>query len=307
MSAFFAALGPVILIVGIGRLLAWRNVIAPESWRAAERLSYVLLFPALIIRALANAPFESTPWKLAAAVLFAQLALASTGLVARGLGLLGHHPTGAIIQSNARWNTFVGLAIGGALFGDEGFALVAIAAAVMIPTANIVAVSALSHFSEQDGGDKPPLLKGLVTNPLLIACAIGAGLNLAGLTPTGIIDQTLESLANATIAMGLLTAGAGVDLSALRRAGTRTFFWSLMRLLGLPALAIGAALLLGVTGMQLAIIAICAATPTATSGYILARQLGGDATLSANLIAVQTVFSTLTMPAVYLLATHLAA
>ena len=305
MSAFINALLPVVLIVSLGRLLAWRNIISLESWRAVERLSYVLLFPALIIRALAHAPFETAPWKLAAALIFAQLVLASTGLIARGMGLIARHPTGAIVQSNGRWNTFVALSIGSTLFGDAGLALVSIAAAAMIPTANLIGVSALSHFSERQEGPKPSLFKQLATNPLILACLIGGGLNLSGLPPTGVVDRTMELLGQGTIALGLLSAGAGVDLTALKRAGLRTFTWSFVRLLGLPLVAISTALALGLSGIQLAIVAIASATPTATNGYILARQLGGDATLAANLIAVQTVFSCLTMPVIYLLTMQL--
>ena len=89
--------------------------------------------------------------------------------------------------------------------------------------------------------------------------------------------------------------------TALKRAGPRTLTWSLVRLLGLPALAIGFGLAFGLSGMALTIAVICAATPTATSSYILARELGGDAPLAANLIAVQTVLAMLTLPLLYLL------
>jgi len=67
----------------------------------------------------------------------------------------------------------------------------------------------------------------------------------------------------------------------------------------LPTLAIGVALLLGISGTPLAIAVISASVPTATSSYILARQLGGDAPLAANLIAMQTVLSLITMPVIW--------
>ena len=53
--------------------------------------------------------------------------------------------------------------------------------------------------------------------------------------------------------------------------------------------------------MMLAIGVIAASTPTAVNCYILAKQLGGDAPLSANLIAVQTILAVVTMPVVYAL------
>ena len=73
----------------------------------------------------------------------------------------------------------------------------------------------------------------------------------------------------------------------------------MVRLVGLPLIAIAGALLLGVTGIPLAIAVISASVPTATSSYILARQLGGDAPLAANLIAMQTVLSMVTMPLIW--------
>ena len=47
---------------------------------------------------------------------------------------------------------------------------------------------------------------------------------------------------------------------------------------------------------------VCVAAPVATSAYILARQLGGDSTLMANIITLTTLLSLLTIPATLLLA-----
>ena len=101
------------------------------------------------------------------------------------------------------------------------------------------------------------------------------------------------------IALGLLAAGAGMDIAALGRSGVRTLTWSLVRLLVFPAVTIGLALAVGLTGTPLALAVISASVPTATSAYILARQLGGDAPLAANLIAMQTVLSIITMPVIW--------
>ena len=105
------------------------------------------------------------------------------------------------------------------------------------------------------------------------------------------------SFSNPAMSLGLLAAGAGVNFLALRRAGLLTVFWSLVRLIGMPIVAglIGR-YIMGIEGEALAIILIATATPTATNGYILARQLGGNADLMANLIASQTLLSALTIP-----------
>ena len=294
--SFFLALLPVIIVVAIGRMLAHRHSPPVEGWRAIERLCYVLLFPCLIVRVLASAPFEESPWPIALALIAAQLVMAGIGHAARFWPGLPRPAIGSIIQSNVRWNTFVALSLAATLFGEEGLALTAIAAAAMIPTANLISVLGFSQYGVMNVKRHP--FSELLRNPLVIACVIGGAINVSGLDIPTVADRVLDTLASAALALGLLAAGAGVDLGALKRSRAPTVGWSLVRLLVLPVLAISIARGLGVDGVSLAVVAIAAATPTATNGYILARQLGGDAPFMANLIATQTVLAAITMPLV---------
>jgi len=299
MINFIYALLPVVLISALGWLLARRNFLPADGWRAIERLVYFIFFPALIINVLASASFEVVPWSMVLTLIGSQVTLAIMGLFAKRAN--DGPRKGSIIQSNVRWNTFVGLSIASALFGEPGLALMAIAVAALTPTANVISVLALTHFAKDRGEQKPHVVMDMVRNPLIIGCVIGIALNMLGMAPTGIAEKTLDILGQATLALGLLVVGAAVDLDAFKRAGHTTLTWSAVRLLGFPLVALAAGLLLSLPADSLAIVMIAAATPTASSGYILARQLGGDATLSANLVAVQTIFSVLTMPAIYAL------
>ena len=292
--SFVLALLPVIAIVSIGYFLAYRNSLSSEGRRAIERLCYVLLFPSLIIRVLATAPFDGSLWRIALALIAAQLAMAGIGHAARFSPGIARPAIACIIQSNVRWNTFVALSLAGTLFGDEGLALTAIAAAAMIPTANVISILGFTQYGDSTIR-RHPLLE-LLQNPLVIACIIGVLINVSDLVIPAVADQVIETLASAALAMGLLVAGAGLDLDALKHAGSRTIAWSLVRLLAMPIVAVTIALELDVTGVALAVIAIAAATPTATNGYVLARQLGGDPPFMANLIATQTVLAVVTMP-----------
>ncbi|MEO9601373.1 AEC family transporter [Parasphingorhabdus sp.] len=299
MISFIYALIPVVLVTILGWLLAHRNFRSVDGWRAIEKLVYFVFFPALIVNVLASASFEIMPWAMVLVLIGSQVALAILGLFAKRAD--DGPRKGSIIQSNVRWNTFVGLSIASSLFGEPGLALMAIAVAVLTPTANVISVLALTHFARDSGEQKPHVVMDMVRNPLIIGCVIGIALNLLGMAPTGIAEKTLDILGQATLALGLLVVGAAVDIDAFKRAGHTTLTWSAVRLLGFPLVALAAGLLLNLAPDSLAIVMIAAATPTASSGYILARQLGGDATLSANLIAVQTVFSVLSMPVIYAL------
>lgn len=300
MNAFLIALVPVILIVVLGQILARRGMITPEAFRAMDRLSFLVLLPALIVRALANAEFDHAPWAMLGALLLAQVAMGAIGLGARWWPGIERPAIGTIVQSNVRWNTIIALSLGAQLFGNEGVALVSLAAAAMIPMANVISVYALISHADHPPGKKPQPLLAMLRNPLVIACAIGISLASFHIKLPVVADETLKMLANAAIAAGLLSAGAGVDLGALKRAGLRTFFWSAVRLLGMPAIVLAIGLAIGLTGLPLAIALLCAATSTAPNSYVLARELGGDTTLAANLIAVQTVAASLTLPLVWI-------
>lgn len=300
MSAFFTALVPVILIVALGQFLVRRGLVQAEAFRALDRLSFLVLLPALIIRALANAEFDGAPWLMIAALMAAQVLLGAFGLLAHAWPGMRRPEIGTIVQSNVRWNTIIGLSLGGLLFGDEGLALVSLAAAAMIPVANVISVYALVSHADRPPGERPRPLLALTRNPLIYACLIGIGLASFQVRLPVIADETLKMLANAAIALGLLSAGAGVDLGALKRAGLKTFTWSAVRLIGLPALTLAVGLAIGLSGLPLAIALICAATPTAPNSYVLARELGGDTTLAANFIAAQTLLAALTLPLTWL-------
>jgi predicted permease len=201
---------------------------------------------------------------------------------------------GVFVQSAARWNTFIALALAQEIIGPTGLALVAVAAAVMIPTANIVSVTALMHFANR--GVKPvQMLRQLAVNPLVRACAIGLTLNMTALPVPQMAFDILDLLAQATIALGLLTTGAAIQVKQQSAPGLVVIAWSMIRLVGLPLLAGGLAFALSVTPEIFTVILIATAVPTAVNGTILARQLGADAGLAANLIACQTVLAILTI------------
>jgi hypothetical protein len=296
VNVFLSALVPVMLIVALGQLLSSRRWIQPETFRAMDRVSFLVLLPALVVRALAGAEFSTAPWQMLAALVGAQGLMGMIGMTARFWPGMTGPGIGTIIQSNVRWNTIIALSLGAALFGDDGLALVGLAAAAMIPAANLISVYALTAHADRPPGTRPRPLIALTRNPLVIACLVGIALAALGIRLPRLIDETLQILASAAIAVGLLSAGSGVDLHALARSGLRTLSWALIRLLLMPALVLAIGLPLGLAGMPLAIALLCAATPTAPNAFVLARELGGDTVLTANLIAVQTVLASLTLP-----------
>ena len=110
------------------------------------------------------------------------------------------------------------------------------------------------------------------------------------------VASALDIVGAAALATGLLVVGAGLDLTRLVRPRPVHLLAVALKLVFLPAVAVSLARLLGVAGTDLAVTAVAASVPTATASYLLAKQLGGDAPLMAEIITVQTVAALVTMP-----------
>ena len=202
----------------------------------------------------------------------------------------------SIFQGATRWNTTVAIAIAGFLYGAPGVALMSVAIVAMIPLLNVLCVSVLSWFAAASTPSLRRIGMELVRNPLILACAVGIALNLGGVPlPAGVI-AALRLLGNAGLAAGVLAVGAGLDLHSLRRPGIRLGAGTLLRLFLMPLFVAGFAVLLGVTGTARGIAVLAAAVPTASASYVLARKMGGDAKLMAEIVTLQTLLAVITLP-----------
>ena len=259
MTLFLTALMPVILVVGLGWFLAARSFLHADGWRAIERITYFVLFPALIVNELAKTTFDSNQWKIAASLALAQIAMAVVSIIAARFGVLRASEAGVVLQSNVRFNSFVVLSVASGILGDDGLALAALSIAVMVPLANLLSVWGLIHYAPQNIAPNKSIKYiaiSVAKNPLVLACAVGLVLSALGWSPSGFGAASFHVLGQCAIGLGLLTAGAGVSIDAMRAAGRRTFVWSLIRLCGLPAAAIVLGLLFNLDRTSLLIVAI---------------------------------------------------
>ena len=136
----------------------------------------------------------------------------------------------------------------------------------------------------------------MARNPLIWACAIGLVINVAHLPLPRVWHEVAGALGRSSLAIGLLVTGAGLHLEGLFRPNAAAALGVLLKLIVMPAVAVALALWFGLSGSNLAVVACCSAVPTSPSSYVLARQMGGDAPLLAQIITLQTIFAALTMP-----------
>ncbi|MBI1208297.1 MAG: AEC family transporter [Azospirillum sp.] len=299
MIPVITALAPIFLLILLGFWLRRRALVADAFWPGAERMTYFLFFPALIVGELWRANLRDPKvFAMAGAMTAGVLAIAVLVLVLRRpLGLDGP-AFSSVFQGAMRPNTYVGLAAGKALYGAAGLSLTAVGIAFVVPLVNVLCVTALVHFVAGNGKGSRAVALGLLRNPIIIAVALGFALNLSGIGPQPVIGEVIQALGRVALPVGLLAVGAGLDLAAARAAGHGVLWASLLKLLVLPGLTWGLGRAFGLDGLPLTIAVLFNALPCSASSYVLARQMGGDHRLIAGIITAETLLAALTLPLV---------
>ena len=301
MLVVFGALVPVFLLIVLGAVLKRRLLTDEPVWVGIERLVYYVLFPALLVDTLSRAKLSSVPIAgvggalLLAVLIMSALCMALRPLMARQWDISGPAFT-SVFQGSTRWQTFVALSVAGNLYGDIGITLASVAMVAMIPLLNIFAVAVLATYAAPQKLKWPALLLTIAKNPLIWACVIGLFLNVAGVLVPRPLHEFMDSLGRCSLAIGLLVVGAGLQLQTLHRISPATMLTVVLKLLVMPVIAIALGIAFGLSGTNLAVVACCASVPSASNGYILARQMGGDAPLLAQILSLQTLLAVLTMP-----------
>jgi malonate transporter len=300
MAVVIAALLPVFLLIVLGFVLKRTLMRLDTQWHGLERLTYYVLFPTLLIQTLVKADLSSVPVAgVGGALMLSALAMSLLCLALRPLfsrwNIDGPAFT-SIFQGATRWQTFVALAISSNLFGHTGLALASVAMVAIIPLVNVFSVTVLAHYAAPEKQSLRAIVMTVLTNPLIWACAIGLAVNVTHLPLPQVWHDVAEALGRSSLGIGLLVTGAGLQLAGMFRPSLATSITVFLKLILMPVLGVALALWFGISGSSLVIVTVCSAVPTSSSAYVLARQMGGDAPLLAQIIALQTILAAVTMP-----------
>lgn len=310
MTEILSALLPVFLLIMLGAVLKRTSFVSDAFWMPAEKLTYYLFFPSLLATTLSRAQMDMAVFPMVGALALAMVAMTLfLLLVRRGLqrwkAIEGPAFT-SLFQGSVRFNTYVGLAAASGLYGEAGVALMAVSLAVWVPSVNVFCVTILAWYGKREEGAGVPgpvqILKQLFRNPLIAGCAVGIAANLSGVGLPGVPGDLLEIAGRAALPLGLLAVGAGLDIRKIREAGFTVWLSSVLRLVCMPVIVLAGGIWLELSPLHLQVAILFASLPTATSAFILARQMGGDYSLMAAIITGQTILAVLSMPACLLVA-----
>ncbi len=286
---------PDFSLILIGYLVCRFTALNRPVWQSVEALVYYLLFPVLLFHSIVKSPLDlhaasnliGAGWSMG----ISGIALAYVLPHLPGLGRwIPRREHAASAQVAFRFNSFIGLALVDRLAGPQGVLMMAVLIGVCVPLFNVAAVWPMARHAQRG------FLRELVRNPLIIGTATGLAANLLGFTLPALLEPTVTRIGAASLALGLMAAGAGMQLGALRHDKILGVSVLAIRHFFLPLIAFGLAKLFQLNPTQTMVLLIFSALPTASSCYVLAARMGYDGAFVAALVTLSTVLGVFSLP-----------
>jgi predicted permease len=279
---------PDFSLILCGYLVCRYTALSRSVWDQVEVLVYYFLFPVLLFHSIVRSTLDL---HAASSLIGAGLVMGVSGIALAyalpWLPFLGRHIDARLHAGSAqvafRFNSFIGLALAERLGGAEGLLMIAVLIGFCVPLFNVGAVWPMARHSQRHFG------RELLRNPLIVATVSGLIANVLGLKVPGWAEPTLARIGAASLALGLMAAGAGLRFSSLGQGKVLAAAILAVKHLLLPLIALGLAHAFGLTPLQTTILLAFSALPTASSAYVLAARMGYDGPYVAGLVTLSTV------------------
>ena len=286
---------PDFSLIVCGYLVCRYTALNRTVWGQVESLVYYFLFPVLLFHSIVKSPLDlrATSSLIFAGLLTGLATIALAYSLPRLPGMAAKidkrlHAGSA--QVAFRFNSFIGLALADRLVPGQGPLLIAVLIGVCVPLFNVAAVWPMARAGQAG------FAKELSRNPLILATAAGLVANLAGFTMPIWLEPTVTRIGAASLALGLLAAGAGMQFGHLATAKTLTVSLLLIRHGIAPLIAFGLAKAFALPSAQATILLAFSALPTASSCYVLASRMGFNGGYVAGLVTLSTLLGMLSLP-----------
>ena len=297
-------LAPVFLMIAIGAAMQRSEFVSATFLREANRVTYWLGLPALLFSQLAGSFHEIGEAKLMLGTMFlGTVGALAVGYLGARLQRVSAASTGTYVQGAMRGNlAFVGLPI------IYSLPDVPVAGGLTLRAAAILVVAPMMVFYNVGGvvvlllsqhavgwGMIRPFAKQLFTTPPLIATVAGIVFALAGWHLPAAIDKTFTALGEMALPLGLLGVGGSLVTVKLGAAWRHPLGSALIKTLVSPALGWAIGRWLGLGALELKVIMILMACPTAIVSYTMAVELKGDESLASGAIVFSVLSSVVSL------------
>lgn len=297
-------LAPVFLLVALGAVMQRTGFVSASFLKEANRVTYWLGLPALLFSQLASSFHEASGAKVMLGAMFGATVISIVaGYLAAWALRVPESAAGTFVQGAFRGNlAFVGLPIiftlpdaplGGGLTARQA-AIITVAPMMVFYNIAGVVVLLLSQHPLSWKMVKP-FLKQLATTPPLLATLAGVAFALMGWKLPSSVDKTFSSLGEMALPLGLLGVGGSIITANLHGAWQRPLASALVKTLVSPFLGWAVGRWIGLGELELKMVMILMACPTAIVSYTMAIEMKGDEAIASGAIVLSVLTSVLTL------------
>lgn len=289
---------PIFLLVFLGVILRKTSVINGNFVDVASNLVFKLTLPVLVFMAIARTDFQAIfDPKLLSFFLLSTLISVFILYKASAYWIKNGADLGAFVQGSFRGNYgIVGLALSANLLGDAGLAQASVLLAMVIPLYNVISIVTLAlPLQKGDVISVKKIAKVIITNPLIIAVLLAMPVSLLHLSLPTVVERTGQYLAYMTLPLALIGIGGSLSLASLNKTSVLAFWATGIKLIAFPITLTLCAWAIGFNGDTLAILFVLFGCPTAAASFVMAKGMGANDELAANIILTTTLGSTLSL------------
>lgn len=292
---------PVFLLMLLGMFLRSLGMLTKDLASGLNSLVFKVALPALLFKDMAETDFSAGfDWKFLA-MCFGATAVSILIALVLAVVLTGKETRAEFVQASYRSSAaLLGIAFIQNIYGESRMAPLMILGSV--PLYNVAAVLVLTLMHPGQGGEArmqkgfcQKLVKGVVTNPIILGILAGSVWSLLHLPIPAIMGKTVGYLASMGTPLGLMALGAsfrtGEAMAELKPAMAASF----LKLVAFAALFLPIAVKMGFTQDRLLSILIMTASPTTVSCFIMAKNMGYKGTLTASVTLITTCLGAFTL------------
>lgn len=294
----FNLVAPVFLIVAVGYILRRLGYITDNFVKLSSKIVFTVSLPALIFIELStidlSAVFD------AGMIIFIYIGTIVSFLsiwAAASPAIKEPKDLTVFVQGAFRGNyAIIGLALIFNLYGESGLGKASIALAFTIPLYNILSIIILTvPLRKEKQLNLSSTLLEIIKNPLLLAVAAAVLFSSTGLSLPYVVHQSGNYLAELALPLALLGIGGFLTFEDLKTGLLKTIASTTLKLAVIPLVTTYAAYLAGFRGIELGILFILFACPTAIASFIMAEAMGSNSKLAANILLLTTLVSVITI------------
>lgn len=287
---------PAFVMLLTGYLAKRCGAVSEEIVPQLNRFCFTVLLSLYMFNNVYTVDFDSAVSPGLVLFLLAQtLVLFAGGFAAVSCGIEDSRRRGAYLQAAFRSNiAIIGLTLAQTLMDGAGAASMAVVITVLVPVYNVLAVIALERFCGT-AVSVGRLVKSIFKNTLVIGSLLGLGFSVLRISIPGAVMSALISMGKAGTVLALVTLGISFNFSALRENWRQVMRLSVLRLVIIPTFTVGAGLLFGFRGNDLAVVMLVSAAPMASTAFSMARMYDSDYELTGQVVVATSFFCSLTL------------